>query len=308
MSEFPFKPAKNAEAAQWLVERLTTFGENVLSIVPSGFEAYARVFHPASGVTCTEDGGATTVSESVRWSEVAGLTGRTAHRMMQWPSIQGANPILDDYTVLKAGDAYIEAPEGGNLPLELARVLWPVLEPYTSTRDRCFFAIWEGFGGLPILVHEAPAFELPDRRYYLFQAPISHLAESFYSDEISTRQGGAGFVAFDLEPGQAYPSQTELEAMVAKVEDELNDIFKDLPPQHQSANLVWPEDRSWCVHTEIDFNTTYIAGTQALVDDLLACEALEAFQVDPSDGVSYAADTVNPKPLDPYGGSFRLGR
>ena len=311
MNDFPFKPVQNAEPARWLVERLTMFGADVLSIVPSGFEAYARVFHPASRVTYTSDGGArffSDISEPLRWSEVAALTGRRAHRAMQWPSIQGANPSLHDYTTLRAGDAYVAGPEEGSLPVEVAQALWPVLEPFTATRDRCFFAVWEGFGGLPILIHEAPAFETPDRRYHLFEAPVSHLPETFYSNELPVGPGGGTdmFVAFDLEPGEPHPPEAELEAMVAKARDDYNEATKDLPPQHQSANLFWPEDRAWCAHTEIDFNTTYIAGTQRLVDALLACEELEVYQVEQTDGVAYDGDTLNPTPDDPYGGSFRL--
>ena len=94
MNDFPFKSVQNAEPARWLVERLTMFGVDVLSIVPSGFEAYARVFHPASRVICTSDGDATSTSAPLCWAEVAALTERTAHRAMQGPSIQGTNPIL----------------------------------------------------------------------------------------------------------------------------------------------------------------------------------------------------------------------
>src|SRR5581483_9643633 len=39
--------AANAGPAEWLVAALTTFAESVLSLVPSGFAAYVRIFHPA---------------------------------------------------------------------------------------------------------------------------------------------------------------------------------------------------------------------------------------------------------------------
>ena len=32
------------------------------------------------------------------------------------------------------------------------------------------------------------------------------------------------------------------------------------------ANLWWPDDRSWCVATEIDLSTTYIAGSDEVID------------------------------------------
>lgn len=91
-----------------------------------------------------------------------------------------------------------------------------------------------------------------------------------------------------------------------EVQAGLADWVASLEPSYQSANLWWPADRAWCVATEIDFNTTYIAGTQGLVDALLACEALEVHQVEPTDGAAYGGDTLNPISDDPYGGSFKL--
>lgn len=79
-------------------------------------------------------------------------------------------------------------------------------------------------------------------------------------------------------------------------------------PFYQSANLWWPEDRAWCVATEIDFVSTYVAGSQRLMDALLGCKAIEAYRVEPSDGTSYDGDAVNPKPKDraAFEFSFRL--
>lgn len=113
VAEFSFDPAQSDEPAQWLVERLTIFGEDVLSIVPSGFEAYARVFHPASRVTHETE-------VPIRWAEVAALTGRTAHRAMQWASLKGTGSIIHDETALEAGDVWTREPEMGTLPLSVA--------------------------------------------------------------------------------------------------------------------------------------------------------------------------------------------
>jgi hypothetical protein len=46
--------------------------------------------------------------------------------------------------------------------------------------------------------------------------------------------------------------------------------------QHQSANLWWPADHAWCVATEVDFAWTYLGGTAACVDAVLADPRLEA--------------------------------
>lgn len=65
---------------------------------------------------------------------------------------------------------------------------------------------------------------------------------------------------------------------------------------HQSANLWWPDDHAWCVATEIDINTTYIACSEACRDDILAMPELEAFEVNPATGIAWTSDLVNPEP------------
>ena len=63
---------------------------------------------------------------------------------------------------------------------------------------------------------------------------------------------------------------------------------------HQSANLWWPDDQAWCVATEIDFMTTYVAATEEAVAALMESADLEVDVVEPSDGVTWASDTINP--------------
>lgn len=45
---------------------------------------------------------------------------------------------------------------------------------------------------------------------------------------------------------------------------------------YQTPNLWWPEDRSWCVASEIDLPWTYLAGSEALIENVLAEARLEA--------------------------------
>ena len=77
--------------------------------------------------------------------------------------------------------------------------------------------------------------------------------------------------------------------------DAAEDSFCDIE-DYQSANLWWPDDKAWCVATEIDFMTTYVGGSLAAIEDILACKDLETYRAEPSDGVQRASDTVNPKP------------
>ena len=265
----PFKPAQNAEPARWLEESLVDFARNVLSVVPRGFEAYARVFHPACQVTHD-------ARTPLRWSDVAARSGRTCHRQMHWASLLGKEPE-HNHAKIEAGDTWIEGPTEGDLPVELAQVLWPLLSQHTTTPERCFFAIWEGFGCLPKSVSDAPAFKIPARKFHLFEAPIRNIEETFCTKDPSEARGVGVLVLVD-------PSGT---LSLAEIEEAKENMPPpEFPLFHQSANLWWPEDRAWCVATEIDFVTTYVAGSKEAVAAILSSRALEAYQAEPTDDIS----------------------
>jgi hypothetical protein len=64
----------------------------------------------------------------------------------------------------------------------------------------------------------------------------------------------------------------------------------------QSANLIWPMDRSWCIATEIDWDSTLVACPDHVAADLLADARLEAFEVRYDDDLSWYGDAVNRRP------------
>lgn len=57
-------------------------------------------------------------------------------------------------------------------------------------------------------------------------------------------------------------------------------------PFFQSANIFWPDDRAWCVASEIDFRSTYIAASEKAIQDLLAHFSGELFRVSLDDRVT----------------------
>jgi hypothetical protein len=69
-------------------------------------------------------------------------------------------------------------------------------------------------------------------------------------------------------------------------------------PSEQSASLWWPADRAWFVATDIDLVATFVGGSAACIDDLLASPGLEAARVPVDQRFTWDADTVNPWPLD----------
>src|SRR5215831_8033323 len=79
MQSDDLKVIDSAASGAWVRPRLGgEFGAVTLQ-VPEGFEAYARIFHPAWDSEWNP----------VRWADVAKACGTTVHREMQWHAIVG---------------------------------------------------------------------------------------------------------------------------------------------------------------------------------------------------------------------------
>jgi hypothetical protein len=91
-------------------------------MVPMGYEAYARIVHPA----LDRDG------HPVRWSEVAVYTGRTVHPLMQWHRLVGAEDSFGEGG-LWPGDT----PVREELPRAEVAALVGVLRRHTPAPGDC---------------------------------------------------------------------------------------------------------------------------------------------------------------------------
>jgi hypothetical protein len=67
-------------------------------------------------------------------------------------------------------------------------------------------------------------------------------------------------------------------------------------PAEQSVNIWWPADRAWCVVTDIDLMSTYVGGSTACIEDLIAAPDLEVVRSAASDPVDMGADVINAAP------------
>jgi hypothetical protein len=153
-------PALDATPADWIVSALRTFAWSVTSLVPSGFESYVRVFHPAyrrPGLEPTR----------VLWAEIAAATGKHVHPGMQLSALTGSDHLHD-----ACPGVFDHAPEVGSLPPELAAQLAATLARHTATPDVCWLAVWYGFGALREEVRAAPMFRLPGREYHLLTGSV----------------------------------------------------------------------------------------------------------------------------------------
>jgi hypothetical protein len=77
------RPVTDLSPADWIVAGVGR-DEGVGSLLPAGFEAYARVLHPAA----VGDGGGL---RAVTWAEVAQANKRRLHRLVQFDALIGVD-------------------------------------------------------------------------------------------------------------------------------------------------------------------------------------------------------------------------
>lgn len=76
----------------------------------------------------------------------------------------------------------------------------------------------------------------------------------------------------------------------------LDEVVEFSRQVESSPNQWWPQDHAWCVASEIDFDSTLVAGSQDLVTEVVAHAGIEALQVASGDDLSINGDTINPLP------------
>lgn len=260
--------------AEWIAPRLGPFEGRVGSVVPQGFPAYARVLHPVRD----RDG------EPATWNAVCAQTGREAHALMQWQSI--SSPRVEDGSGRPASGGAPGVKWNGDEPLvgelepQALAAVCRVLAGHTDPALECFFALWEGYGW----IHggRAAAFLLAAWGTPETAEPLAAALPPAFGEEVMS---GVRL----HHPGRDY-------LLFAGPLDAARDLGH-WPSRDwfvpQSPNLIWPADRSWCIATEIDFDSTLIGGDTALIDAVLRAPDLEARPVEPGDCLDISGDTVN---------------
>jgi hypothetical protein len=228
-------------AADWIVARLHPFARDVGSFVPDGFDAYARIPHPASR---TENGRPV----KVRWSDLARTRGASLE----------ATTRFEDITTPD-----VEPPLTGTLEADELDALVELLATATSTPESCSFGVWDGYGWMqgPPAIAELRARSGAQRRQ-----PLPELGVP----------GAPADARVQVPERSLALYRGPIEAAAALCG----------PPASQSPNLWWPEDHAWCVASEIDHHSTYLGGSQDLVDRVLRDERVEALRVRLSDAVT----------------------
>lgn len=272
----PLVPSHRVTEADWFGAGLNGFGGRVDQVVPMGYPAYARILHPASN-----DRG-----EPAPWSEVAARERSVLHPLAQFHALAGRRQYDRRQGIGWPG----ENPEEGSLATPQLPALCQVLERHTTTPDQCWLTVWEGFGNLPEKWRRtAPRVQQPHRAYYIFGRPLRDVLE------FSIRIVRAGRDQDPLPPSMA-PLVAATGSMPEQRPESQIERRSELPVWVQSPNQWWPQDRAWCVASEIDFDSTLVAGSQELVAEVMSHPQLEAFEVSSTDDLTHAGDKINPPP------------
>ena len=64
-------------------------------------------------------------------------------------------------------------------------------------------------------------------------------------------------------------------------------------PSAQHPSLIWPEDRAWVLVSEIDYDSTIVAGSAELIRAICADAAIEALPLPENADLTWTADEVN---------------
>jgi hypothetical protein len=253
----PARPVGDPSVGQWVLDRLLDPHEGV------GLRVGAVVptgFRAVVRVLHPPGDGRT-------WAQVARDAGRTLHPLAQWGSIA---PHVDGSG--RSGD--VDPEEGSVPPATLAAIL-----EHCPAEGHLWYAVWDGWGSW---VDEAPEAALlhswGGRDYRVFTGPAVAVAGPGVG-ATGPGVGATGPGVAATGPGVGVPPWPGMAAL-----------------HPQSASLVWPGDRSWCVATEIDLDSTLVAGPARLAAALLGDDRLEAFAVGYDDDLGWFGDRVNPAP------------
>ncbi|MFE1442589.1 hypothetical protein [Streptomyces sp. NPDC058739] len=144
----------------------------VAGVAAPGFDACARVLHPAS-----------LGERPVRWDTVAAAYGRELGPLTDWYEVIGADRDYQQAAEYGLSGVWDEHPAEGPTPPEVADALIPVLARHTGTAERCWFGLWHGYGRWDF--DGVPTFVTPGRDEVLLRGPLADAVSPVSADEFA---------------------------------------------------------------------------------------------------------------------------
>ena len=117
----------------------------------------------------------------------------------------------------------------------------------------------------------------PDQCFFCLWEGYGNIDTRLYKASARVRAPGRDYLLF----------RGPLDAVMSFLEDRMFPFWGDSP------NIWWPEDRAWCVATDIDLFDTYVGGSRECIEAILNNPELEALPTILNARVDLGGDTIN---------------
>lgn len=259
---------------------------------------------------------ATFVDEPTTWAATAQAFGTTLHPLAQWNRLVRAQPGEQwNSVVAPDGREFTAASVGETEPEMTSAIVAAMLGGAGPTPGHA--GLWEGSGGLVgsygstgrtfFTVGESTTADTdPEVAWRHDQMLNSSMRDPFNSvfqqptwvDGILSREVSEG-PRLEL-PGRTHVLFAGDVSMFTRPDWIADTPWRDriaeahgFPVHSQTPSLIWPDDRSWIVVTEVDFDSTIVGGSRASIDRLVAAPSLEAFEIPAGADLTWDADVHN---------------
>ena len=322
----------DVSAGDWLRERLDDPWRGTMhDVVPRGFDAYARVFHPTTRSRPVGrpwppfpqerhhrewDAFAASAPEietvEARWQDAATAFGTTLHPLAQWGALvrtTGGAPG-DVRSAVSSEGWEFDPPRPGGLDADtLARVLSHLVGDASSPG---FSAVWASWGGLLGHMGIAPSrVALREHDDDPAQDRLRRTLEQSIVDPFNrpyaTQTWHPGLLPDDVSRGTLLSLPNREHVLF---EGDLR-VFTDadwpdavpwadpdpggagFEPVAQSPALLWPAARTWVLVTDVDQDSTVVGGPASVIAGLCADPGIEALPIPADADLRWDADEVN---------------
>jgi hypothetical protein len=318
----------------WLRERIDDpWRATMHDVVPRGFEAYARVFHPT---TCSRpvdrpwppfpadrhrrewEAFAAAQPEietrRARWTDVAKAFGTTLHPLAQWNALVRSGHV-DPGAVAPAVSADgwdFDAPVAGDLDTDVLAAVVGTLAT-GDVPSPGYAAVWSGWGGLIGFTGTAPSSttvgvtEPGDTEQRLLRDTLARSVTDPFNRPYATQTWHPGILPDEVSRGTMLelPEREHVLfrgdlRLFADPEWPRRVPWKDPGLEEggferiaPSPSILWPTDRSWVVVTDVDWDSTIVGGDSDAIALLCTRPDVEALVLPAGSSLQWDADEVN---------------
>ena len=257
LERLPVTP-QSEQSVDWLMGKLD-WGKTLRSWIPSGFEGYVRVLHPASIDIGRER---STSNVPVPWATVSQWSGKPLHATSH---IQDLMLRLDGHDWRQQGEGGQE-PNQGEMDRESLSCLLAHLSESGTTSDQIWMLLWFGYGGaadaigLPIKVSEQLT---GSGRQYVLRLGEIVSSEEEHRDSLFEHPPSfywptdrSWFVSCDIDASSTYVGGSKklieqimkdpsLETFAAHLDDPHGGLYVSNPAVERENDYVLPRFRLW---------------------------------------------------------------